>query len=118
MPRYKVLAGIVGILLDIYQEMEVVRGISSFGTYLSMVTQVTEEDIAIWTVVFATTDLGLIPHQIAFMIAGLETPIDVIPRTWSHCQIYIYAGGNCLTQAAVIPAETNATITRILYRQP
>lgn len=88
MPHYKVLIDLVGIPLDLFREKEVIRATSSMGTFLGTVSQPREGDIAVWTVVVATTDLSLIPHQIGYMVGGLETPVEVIPKTWTHCPLY------------------------------
>lgn len=87
-PHFKVLIDLIGIPLDIYREKEVVRAVSSFGTFLGTVEQPMEGDLACWTVALATTDLALIPHQVGFIVGGIETPVDVFTKTWMHCDVY------------------------------
>ncbi|KAF3327391.1 hypothetical protein FCM35_KLT07509 [Carex littledalei] len=87
-PRYKVMLDLVGIPLDLYKEQNVIRAISSIGTYLGTVAQVMEGDVACWTVVVATSSLSLIPHQVAYIIGGLEKLVDVVPKACVQGEVY------------------------------
>lgn len=86
--QYKVLLDLVGTPPYLSKDSDIARATSSFGLYLGTVEQNTAGDVACWTLAVAVQELERIPQHLVFVAGGLETVVEILPKTWLESPLY------------------------------